>query len=578
MIRAQIRALSSVSKFTAERSRFWICKPCLQSGRGVPRRGFGASADPKKPYYVTTPIFYVNASPHIGHFYTMLLSDILKRWQVLLGNTDAKLLTGTDEHGLKIQQVAQEHEMEPQKLCDKNCETFKALAREANISNDHFIRTTDLAHKEAVRYFWESLEHRGHIYKGKHEGWYSVSDETFYPSSSVQAALDPATGRKIMSTIETGKEVEWSEETNYHFNLSALQDRLLAHYKNNPDFIRPKKYMDSIVREVSSGLEDLSISRPIERLTWGIRVPGDETQTIYVWLDALVNYLTYAGYPFTPGRENESIWPADVQVIGKDISRFHCIYWPAFLMALDLPLPRQILTHAHWTINRAKMSKSTGNVVNPMFAMTRFGVDPMRYFLAIKGGLENDADYENSYVVKQYKHDLQQGLGNLASRVMRAKLWNVRDSVLAASMGQLPEQNEHHRGHRYFLERAPTVVNKHMAELDPRRALQATIGIIHRTNKYMQLTEPWNTSHSEGEVNSIIYNVAESLRIAGILLQPFMPEKSGQLLNMLGVTADTKKRDFSAATYGSDVDYGEPSVPLKKGFEATLFPPLRTED
>ncbi|EFW19787.1 methionyl-tRNA synthetase [Coccidioides posadasii str. Silveira] len=579
-----LRVLPLISRLPKSPRRPWQRAPCRRTIPLLTRRGVAsASSNQRKPYYVTTPIFYVNASPHVGHLYTLVLADILKRWQVLLGNNDAQLLTGTDEHGIKIQQAAASHGLEPIKLCDQNCQTFKDLAQKANVQHDHFIRTTDPEHRDAVQYFWEMLDHRGYIYTAKHEGWYSVSDETFYPSNAVHATLDPATGRKIMSTIETGKEVEWFSETNYHFRLSAFKDRLLDFYRENPTFIRPKRYMDNIVQSVSSGLTDLSISRPVQRLTWGIRVPGDDTQTIYVWLDALINYLTYAGYPFTPGKENQSIWPANVHVVGKDILRFHCVYWPAFLMALDLPLPRQVLSHAHWTIGREKMSKSTGNVVNPMYALARFGVDPLRFYLAHDGGLSDDADYENAFVTERYKKTLQWGVGNLTSRLVRSKKWNVRRSIEWGVEGRFPPPSEADRKHQQLLEGIRDVTRSWMDDLNPRKAAESVVGIIHETNKYFQEARPWSMAEQSGnteptELSRVIYNTAESLRIAGILLQPFMPEKSARLLDMLGVAGDPEKRSFEAAIFGADEHYGVPLVELKKGTEATLFPPLVTEN
>lgn len=275
-----------------------------------------------KPYYITTPIFYVNAAPHVGHLYSMVLSDIYKRYQLLIRpDRPAYLLTGTDEHGMKVQQAAAKAGSDPKSFTDKGAAIFKQLAQAANISNDHFIRTTDADHKRAVDFAWTTLEERGYIYLSKHEGWYSVSDETFYPQSGVHLIVEPATGRKIMASIETGKEVEWTSETNYRFRLSSFKEPLLQYFKENPDFIVPKSRMTEVVKVVEDGLEDLSVSRPSSRLSWGIRVPTDETQTIYVWLDALVNYITKAGYPWTPGKESALGWPADVQIIGKDIVR-----------------------------------------------------------------------------------------------------------------------------------------------------------------------------------------------------------------------------------------------------------------
>ncbi|ODH45913.1 methionine-tRNA ligase [Paracoccidioides brasiliensis] len=571
----ELRAVSRAAWLIRSTGRRpWICPPCRNAVvRRESRRAMSSAPQvgDKKPFYITTPIFYVNAAPHVGHLYTMILGDVLKRWQILLGDTDAKLLTGTDEHGLKIQQAAAVAGMAPQELCDQNCQTFKNLARTVNVNYDHFIRTTDPQHKDAVRYFWDMLNHRGYIYTAKHEGWYSVSDEAFYPPSAVQPILDPSTGRKIIASIETGKEVQWTSEENYHFRLSAFKEPLLEHYRNHPNFITPKHYMDDMMNAISAGLQDLSISRPASRLNWGIPVPYDESQVIYVWLDALVNYITYAGYPFPP--DAKSIWPADVQVVGKDILRFHCIYWPAFLMALGLPLPRQIMAHAHWTINNEKMSKSTGNVVNPYFAIERFGVDTVRFFLVIDGAQVSDSGYENSYIVERYKKGLQRGLGNLASRVLRGKKWIVRSSVVMAGEGRFPRTE-----HQDFLESIPEKARDEMRQLDPRKALNSIMEIIIQTNKYFHQMKPWILAMSNVVMlNSVIYSTAESLRIAGILLQPFMPQKSSELLDMLGVARAAEKRNFDAAKFGRDLDYGVPLVDLKHGTTGTLFPPLISE-
>ncbi|OJD13058.1 methionine-tRNA ligase [Emergomyces pasteurianus Ep9510] len=579
MLDFELRAVYRAVRFTRPTSRrTWICSPCMNALLRRPQwraLNTAPSQVEDKPFYVTTPIFYVNAAPHVGHLYTMILADVLKRWQILLGNTDAKLLTGTDEHGLKIQQAAAALGMTPQELCDQNCQTFKNIARKGNVDYDHFIRTTDVEHKEAVRYFWDMLNHRGYIYTSKHEGWYSVSDEAFYPPSAVQPTLDPSTGRKLITSIETGKEVQWTSEENYHFRLSAFKEPLLEHFRKNPNFIMPSNYMDGIVAAVSSGLQDLSISRPASRLKWGIPVPYDESQVIYVWLDALVNYITYAGYPFPPG--SKSIWPADVQVVGKDILRFHCIYWPAFLMALDIPLPRQILAHAHWTINHEKMSKSTGNVVNPNFAIERFNTDTMRFYLTIDGAQSSDSDYENSYIVERYKKGLQWGIGNLTSRLLRGKKWSVRDSIVMATEGQLKRDK-----HQDLLESIPERVEAEMEQLDPRKALNSIMEIIYQTNKYFHEMEPWAlvkapSAETHTKLNGVLYTTAESLRIAGILLQPFMPQKSSELLDMLGVAREVEKRNFNAAKLGADHSYGVPLVDLKEGTAGTLFPPLISE-
>ncbi|MCJ1247445.1 methionyl-tRNA synthetase [Trapelia coarctata] len=423
------------------------------------------------------------------------------------------------------------------------------------------------------------LKERGYIYASKHEGWYAVSDETFYPASAVQLTFDPSTGRKFMASIETGKEVEWTSENNYHFRLSAFKDRLLDFYKENPTFVVPKTRMNDVIQAVTAGLEDLSVSRPVERLSWGIPVPDDETQTIYVWLDALINYLTKANYPFQiPGQEDAAGWPADCHVIGKDIVRFHCIYWPAFLMALDIPLPRQILTHAHWTLGREKMSKSIGNVVNPFFALDRFGVDPLRYYLIHDGGIRDDSDYENSHIIERYRKGLKGGLGNLASRILRGKNWNVREAVLSATAGEVPADSRVIVDHCNLLVKLPSKVTMRMESLDPGAALQDIMSAVSQTNKYLQHTQPWdlvNDLEMSKDLQRIIYLCAESLRICGILLQPYMPDTMVKLLDMLGVSPDARK--FDNALLGSDSTYGTPLVKLGKGTQGVLFPPLRSD-
>jgi methionyl-tRNA synthetase len=361
--------------------------------------------------------------------YTTVLADVFKRWQTLLGNR-AILCTGTDEHGMKIQQAASLADMEPKLFCDENAEKFEELAQLSRVDYDRFIRTTDRDHVQAVEHFWFMLQERGLIYETKHEGWYSVSDECFYPESQLVKHQDPFTGVVYMASAETKNKVEWVEEKNYVFRMTALKDRLLDFYEKNPGWIEPAYRMNEVVDWVKNHLEDLSISRPVQRLSWGIRVPGDPSQTIYVWVDALINYLTAAGFPGrAPEESHKGGWPADLHIVGKDILRFHCVYWPALLMAVDLPLPKKVLVHSHWTLNKRKMSKSVGNVVNPLYAINRWGIDTMRFYLLSEGGIADDADYSNSTLVVKYKKYLQWGLGNLLGRLTRPKVWNVRTIV-----------------------------------------------------------------------------------------------------------------------------------------------------
>ncbi|TGO34732.1 hypothetical protein BHYA_0184g00130 [Botrytis hyacinthi] len=555
----------------------WVCSSCRV--RPVPKASYSVDTKSKKPYYVTTPIFYVNAAPHVGHLYTMVLADVFKRWQVLKGDT-AILCTGTDEHGMKIQRAAAQAGALPKEFCDIGAETFKELAQRAGLSNDHFVRTTDPDHKETVEYIWYMLREREYIYESKHEGWYCVSDETFYPESAIEKRLDPFTGRTFIASQETGKEVEWTSEKNYHFRLSAFKDQLLEFYEKNPDFVVPMTRMKDVVNQVSRGLEDLSISRPYDRLSWGIRVPDDETQTIYVWLDALVNYITKAGYPWAPGKETAGGWPADVQVIGKDIVRFHCIYWPAFLLALNLPPPKQILTHAHWTMDNQKMSKSIGNVVNPLFAMDRFGVDVMRYYLIHDGGIKEDSDYGNEYIVERYKKGLQQGLGNLVSRLTRPKVWNVRSCVEATHSKGSSNSNTTTSRQIDFLNSVRDKASEKMQELNAGAALHAIMDTVYETNKYIQHEAPWSLAKSEDSdakerLVSAVYHSAEAIRIVGILLQPYMPAKASLLLDMIGVLPE--RRTYEYAILGADPSYGDAQAPLGKGAWDGLFPPLTIE-
>ncbi|RWA03125.1 hypothetical protein EKO27_g11981 [Xylaria grammica] len=531
-----------------------------------------------KPYYVTTPIFYVNASPHVGHLYSMLIADVLKRWELLKGR-EAYLSTGTDEHGMKVQRAAELQDLHPKTLCDANAETFKDLAKRANIANDYFIRTTDPEHRDAVEFFWARLRESGYIYESKHEGWYCVSDETFYPEDMVEKRVSPMTGKSFIASIETGNAVEWTEEKNYHFHLTAFRDRLLQFYRDNPAWVVPNQRFTEVINWVENNLEDLSISRPSSRLDWGIPVPDDPSQTIYVWLDALVNYITTTGYPhWKAGSEHAGGWPADVHVVGKDIIRFHCIYWPAFLMALDLPLPKQVLSHGHWLMSKQKMSKSIGNVVNPFFALDRWGVDTMRYFLIYSGHVSGDAEYNNTFIVERYKKGLQGGLGNLLNRVTRSNNWSVRQAVdnltkTRASVLSPPVEN-----HMAYLEKVVEKADSQMKELNPSWALQEIMEAVFETNKFFSDAAPWEKS-KEGDtaaVDQTVFLAAESLRIVGILLQPFIPEKASELLDRLGV--DPNRRTLEHAVLYGDASYGTPSVPLGTGAQSSLFPFIPVED
>lgn len=524
---------------------------------------------------------------------------MFKRWEVLKEDNLAALLTGTDEHGMKIQKAAEVAGISAKELCDKNASKFLDLANEADISYDRFIRTTDHDHKLAVEAFWTELMKRGYIYESKHEGWYSVSDETFYPESQVHFILDPHTGRKFNASKETGKEVEWTTETNYHFRLSAFQDKLLEHYEQHPKFIVPSTRMQFIKAEVAAGLKDLSISRPSSRLQWGIRVPGDESQTIYVWLDALINYLTATGYP-SGDSDRTKLWPPNVQVIGKDIIRFHTIYWPAFLMALDLPLPRGFLSHAHWTMGDEKMSKSLGNVVNPFLAINRYGLDTMRYFMVHNGGIVDDSKYDNSYIVDCYKRGLQGGLGNLVTRICRGRNWSIHEAVESACDPTFREDLESRPLLAKWVEAIDATAegaDEAMRNLDPRAALHKIMDLVYLSNKCIQEAAPWDLAKQQDEqnrkyLNQVIFTSTEAIRVACILLQPFMPGKMLEALDDLFVMPENRSFDF--AHFYADLGYGHGVSEREheqankrlsllgakrkaKTLEGLLFPPLASE-
>lgn len=376
----------------------------------------------------------------------MVVADVFKRWQQLKG-VEAYLCTGTDEHGMKIQRAAEKAEVPAKQLCDENSAKFRDLAQAASIDHDFFIRTTDEDHKAAVGQFWLRLKHTVPedfgIYKGKHQGWYCVSDECFYPEDVVQASIEPQTGKKIMISSETQNQVEWMEEETWFFPLTEYKQRLLDFYDANPDWITPRSRLHEVRNWVENNLEDLSVTRPVSRLTWGIRDPEDHTQTIYVWVDALINYMTKAGYgsKWHTSKEDTGIWPADMHVVGKDIIRFHAIYWPAFLMALDMPLPKKILCHPHWTMSGRKMSKSIGNVVDPILAIERWGIDPLRYFLVRNGRsgtYAKDMEYSNQLMEAVYAKELQANIGNLFQRIARPKKakWSTYEACRAYRDGK----------------------------------------------------------------------------------------------------------------------------------------------
>ncbi|MBW0509178.1 hypothetical protein O181_048893 [Austropuccinia psidii MF-1] len=500
----------------------------------------------EKQYYVSTPIFYVNSVPHIGHLHSMVIADVLGRYNQLKSSNPSFLVTGTDEHGMKIQRTAVSKGQSPNDLCETVSIRFKELANVANVNYQDFIRTTESRHHKAAQHLWNSLSKNGYIYKGQYEGWYSVSDESYYAANQVHKTLDPVTGAQVMTSIETGQPVEWIKEENYMFKLSAFQDRLLSWLTNNQTALISSQKSDILNQLQSKDLADLSISRPTSRLSWGVPVPGDQLHVMYVWIDALANYLTVTGYPWSGQKSTQ--WPADVHVVGKDIIKFHAIYWPAILMGLGLDLPKSILAHGHWTIQEEKISKSRGNVIDPFKAIEEWGVDTVRYYLMrAPGSLWGDTDWAPDRLGEHYRKDLGGQLGNLLGRISASKLWSrlPPGRRSGASLFYPPDptmctlEGAHHL--RKQLEEVPNLFANHMQAYEIPKALKAIFDVLTETNRLVQHIAPWHDSTSPEQAYYCLYLSAESLRISGILLQPFIPNKAAELLDNLGVPVNRRR-------------------------------------
>ncbi|KAI9202586.1 tRNA synthetases class I (M)-domain-containing protein [Polychytrium aggregatum] len=490
--------------------------------------------------FVTSPIYYVNADPHIGHLYTTVLADTIKRYSELKG-VSTIYSTGTDEHGLKIQQAAAKAGTSPQQFCDQISTRFQRLFDRSSVSYTDYIRTTEERHVRAVQHLWTVLYDNGYIYKGHHEGWYCVSDETFYPENQVEEATD-AHGKKKMISKESGKDVEWTREENYKFRLSEFREKLIAWMKQDPSVIVPSSQYNIImsILESKDGLPDLSVSRLRSKLQWGISVPNDPDHVVYVWLDALTNYLTVAGYPWaSTASTDDRMWPPTVHVVGKDIIKFHAIYWPAFLMAADLPLPKRIVSHAHWIVGSQKMSKSLGNVVDPVKMTEKYGVDPTRFYLMQIGSIENDSVFDETALEATY-NSLANGLGNLMMRAMTPKtnIWMAIPT--RASVDVDPDASEQQLIDA--IEEARLIFNKSMDDVAFPKALDAVNQLIAQVNHFWDRSTPWKvakakTPESEQHLRHILYYTFEGLRNIGIMVQPFMPTKGSQILDALKVDA-----------------------------------------
>ncbi|XP_029296892.1 methionine--tRNA ligase, mitochondrial [Cottoperca gobio] len=490
-----------------------------------------------RSYYITTPIFYVNASPHLGHLYSAVIADCLHRYKLLQG-FNSKFGTGTDEHGLKIQQAAEAAGKDPLNFCTDVSERFKHLFNSCNISYTDYIRTTEQRHHQAVKHFWSVLWNKGLIYKGSYEGWYSTQDESFLTSLQVGDALD-SSGKEIKVSLESGHKVEWMKEENYMFRLSAFRSQLLDWLRGNPRAIQPELFSQIVQQVLQEDLADLSVSRQRSRLQWGIPVPGDAEQTIYVWLDALVNYLTVAGYP----DKHDQWWNVAHHIVGKDILKFHAIYWPAFLLGAGLPLPQTIYVHSHWTSGGKKMSKSVGNVVDPVECSQKFTIDGIRYFLLRQCIPESDSDYTDDKVRKLLNAELADTLGGLLNRCTAPAL-----NPAQVYPAFCPQSFPYEQGGRAVVEdyhmldsvkNLPAVVEQHYESMHVYKALEAIIACVRKTNGFVQRHAPWKLDRRDSEdqrwLDTILHVSFECLRIYGTLLQPIVPGISNILLSRLGV-------------------------------------------
>ncbi len=477
-------------------------------------------------YYITTPIYYVNDVPHIGHAYTTVASDVFARFMRLSGK-DVRFLTGTDEHGQKVEKSAQKFGMSSQEFVDKMSVPFRELCDILNISNDDFIRTSEERHKKAARFFWEKLKDNGHIYEGKYCGWYSVRDEAFYSESELtEDGLAP-----------TGAPVEWMEEPSYFFDLSKWQDKLLEFYEANPNFIKPISRRNEVISFVKSGLLDLSISRT--SMKWGIPVPGDEKHVMYVWLDALTNYISALGYP--ENTENfKKFWPANIHVVGKDILRFHAVYWPAFLMAADLPLPKIVFAHGWWTNEGEKISKSLGNAINPIPLVEEFGSDYVRYYMMREMIFGNDGNFSQDTFKNRINSELANKIGNLCQRTLAFINKNTEGMVPDVGNAETILQESDLVKLAYS---SLEIFKTQMENQQINSFLDGIIKIAEEANIFIDKEAPWALKKTDVKrMGEVLYILAEVIRCLAIYLLPIVPEAANKMLDQLNI--DLNKRNF----------------------------------
>ena len=475
-----------------------------------------------KNFYITTPIYYPSGRPHMGHAYSSIIADFFARFKSI-DDYNVHFLTGTDEHGLKIQRSAEKVGKKPKEFCDKISQTFKDLSKTLNLSNTDFIRTTEDRHKKTVQHLWSLLEKNDDIYLSNYSGWYSVSDEAFYNEDEIEEIE----GKKIAKSSKST--VEWIEEESYFFRLSKWQKPLLEFYKNNPDFILPESRKNEVISFVKSGLKDLSVSR--KTFTWGIPVPNNDKHIIYVWLDALTNYLSALNYPDTNNELFKKFWPASIHLIGKDILRFHAVYWPAFLLAAKIELPKKVYGHGWILSGEEKMSKSKGNILDPLKIIEEYGLDPLRYYLVKEVSFGNDGNISQERLEDCINSDLANNYGNLCQRVTAFAMKNC-DGKIPAKIDFQPDDLK--------------ILNKFQENLDIIRSkineqninfyIDFIVNSLFDANKYFNDQEPWKKKDNLIRLNTIVYTTLEIVRKISFLLYPIIPETSLKALKIFNLS------------------------------------------
>jgi methionyl-tRNA synthetase len=480
------------------------------------------------PYYITTAIAYPNGAPHIGHAYEAIATDAIARFMRLDGR-DVFFLTGTDEHGIKMLQTAAKENITPRQLVERNVPRFQAMVKKFNCSNDDFIRTTEARHYRSSEAIWERMEAAGDIYLDKYSGWYSVRDEAYYDESETR--LDDK-GQRLGPH---GTPVEWVEEESYFFRLSKYAPRLLDLYQRVPDFVLPKERLNEVTSFVRGGLQDLSLSRTT--FDWGIKVPGNSKHIMYVWVDALTNYITAVGFPDTESEKFKKYWPANLHVIGKDIVRFHAVYWPAFLMSAGIAVPRRIFSHGFLFNRGEKMSKSVGNVIDPFALADAYGVDQLRYFLLREVPFGQDGNYSHEAIVARINADLANDLGNLAQRSL---------SMVARGLGGvLPKPDALQASDKAMLDAADALIGKAREAMQTQQlhqVLNAVWAVVADANRYFAGAAPWALAKTDPpRQGTVLYVTAEVLRQVAILALPFMPASAETLLDLLAISAPERQ-------------------------------------